>query len=387
MIVNNLLIVGGGIGGLTAATAFARRGIAVDVVEIEPAYRLHGVGIAQPGNALRALRSLGLLDACLEAGFQVDDYVYFDEVGEELARVRMRRIADDTLPAVNFLPRRELHRILERSALRHGVRIHMGVTTQDIFDDANKVCATFTDGTTGAYDIVVGADGIRSRLRDRLFGPAFGPRYTGHGAWRVTVPRPSDLTFQSIHYGIGAKAGLVPLSADSMYLLLVTNEPLKGRFEHHNRVAALKDRLAQFTCARIAPIRERLDAQSDVVYQALEEVVLPAPWYSGRIVLMGDAAHASTPHIAQGATMAIEDACVLAEEAANAESIDALFDRYMRRRYARCKFVQDTARIVGEQGQIEDPAACRARNERFRAEFASGSAGGRPHEAVLAEPI
>ncbi len=387
MLVKKVLIVGGGIGGLTAATAFARRGIAVEVVEIKPAHAVHGVGIIQPGNALRALRSLDLLDPCLEAGFQVDDYVYFDAVGSELARIRMKRIADEALPAVNFLPRPTLHRILEESALRHGATIRMGVSVRDFVDDGKKVDVKFSDGTAGTYDIVVGADGIRSALRERLFGTAFAPRHTGHAVWRVTLPRPKDLTFQGIHYGIGAKAGLVPLSAESMYLLLVTNEPSDTWFERGELVTALKDRLAQFTCSWISPLREQLDARSEVVYVKIEEVTLPAPWHSGRIVLLGDAAHASSPHIAQGATMAIEDACVLAEEAAHAHSVPAMFERYMNRRYARCKFVQDYSRTIGEQGQLDEPAACQARNDGIRAQFAHGSTDGRPHEALLAEPI
>ncbi|MFM0616285.1 FAD-dependent monooxygenase, partial [Paraburkholderia nemoris] len=211
--------------------------------------------------------------------------------------------------------------------------------------------------------------------------------YTGHGVWRVTIPRPSGQTFQSIHYGVGAKAGLVPLTQELMYLLLVTNEPDRPWFESHQLEPALRDRLTQFDGPRVRTVRESLSSASNIVYTAIEEVILPSPWFRGRTILIGDAAHASGPHIAQGATMAIEDACVIADELGKDQPLANALDAFMKRRYVRCKFVQDFSRKMGEEGQLTDPAECVARNERFRTIFATQTPQPRPHEATLSEPI
>ena len=146
----------------------------------------------------------------------------------------------------------------------------------------------------------------------------------------------------------------------------------------------LKERLAQFA-GPIGAIRDSIESPDGVLYTPIEEIILPTPWYKGRVVLIGDAAHASSPHIAQGAAMAVEDAVVLAELAAGATSIAAMLDDYMRRRYERCKFVQDTSRLVGIEGNLEDASECQLRNQRYRKMFSEPKP--RPHELKLAAPI
>ncbi|MFM0620415.1 FAD-dependent monooxygenase, partial [Paraburkholderia nemoris] len=173
-----VLVVGGGIGGLTCAVALAARGIMAEVIEAKPAHQTVGVGIIQPGNALRALKSLGLMQACLDAGFQTDDYVYFDAHENELARLKMSRIAAPNVPAVNFLPRPALHQILDAATRKSGSIVRMGITVSRMVEDEAGIDVSFSDGTEGRYDLVVGADGIRSAARAMLFGYAIDPQYT-----------------------------------------------------------------------------------------------------------------------------------------------------------------------------------------------------------------
>ena len=130
---------------------------------------------------------------------------------------------------------------------------------------------------------------------------------------------------------------------------------------------------------------EQIADPSDVIYGPIEEVILPPPWHRGRVLLIGDAAHASGPHVAQGATMAIEDAVVLAELAGEGLPGETVLTRFMARRYERCKFVQDVSRQVGREGNIDDPAACAERNARMREMFRDPKP--RPHELRMAEPI
>lgn len=384
--IHSVLIVGGGIGGLTLAAALGQRGIRTDVVELKQTESVYGVGIIQPGNALRALRSIGLMEPCLHAGFQVDEYRYYDADENLLASLRPLRVAGPDAPALNMLPRPALHRILHDAAEKSGARIRYGLTVDRLSQaTADMVDVLLSNGEALTYDLVVGADGIRSKVRQLVFDKQLEPRFTGHGVWRYTTRRPKDLTFQSMYLGVGVKAGLVPLTAETMYLLLVSNEPTNPWFETERLGPLLYAHMQPFK-GMLAPVRDQLrTASADIVYVPIEEVILPLPWYKGRVVLIGDAAHASSPHIAQGAAMAIEDAVVLAELAASETAIDAALAEFQRRRFPRCKFVQDLSRKTGEDVSIDDPELCRARDESIRRLFSNPQP--RPHELTLAEPI
>ncbi len=381
----SVLISGGGIAGLTLATALGRRGIQATVAEIKPEPSVHGVGIIQPGNALRALDSLGLLEACQAAGFQFDDFTMCEASGASIGRIKLMRIARSYLPALNALPRPALHQILLDAAIGAGAVVRHGLTVDGLKQAGDRVEVRLSDGTEAVYDLVVGADGIRSATRRQVFGPDHEPAFTGHGVWRFSTERPPEMDHQHMYYGVGVKAGLVPLGPTSMYLLLVTNEPDNAWMPEDRLHEILSEKLVQFTGGFMPDVRARIRDPNDVIYQPIEEVILPTPWYRGRVLVIGDAAHASSPHVAQGASMAIEDAIVLAELLSQEEDVATALQGFMARRYDRCKFVQETSRAVGTDGNLDDPADCAARNERMRRAFATQQP--RPHEAVLAAPI
>ena len=380
-----VLIVGGGIGGLTLATALGQRGIKAKVVEIKPKTTVYGVGILQPGNALRALKTIGVMEACLAAGFQMDEYRMCDAQGEPIASMNLLRVADPDRPAINALPRRSLHEILTAAALNAGAEIQFQRTLTTLTEIASGVEARFSDGDAEIYDLVVGTDGIRSSVRKMLFGPGLDPKFTGQGVWQFTTGRPSKLDYQAMYYGVGLKAGLVPITQELMYLFLVSNEPSNRWMPEDRLHEILADHLKSFGGEFLPTVRASLKDPKDVVYVPIEEVSVPAPWYRGRVVLIGDAAHASSPHIAQGASMAIEDAIVLSELVAIDQPVATTLERFMKRRFDRCRFVQETSRQVGLSGNLEDERACQERNERMRREFASPQP--RPHELQMAEPI
>jgi 2-polyprenyl-6-methoxyphenol hydroxylase-like FAD-dependent oxidoreductase len=382
--VKNVLIVGCGIGGLTAAVALAKHGIHADIVEIKPEPPVYGVGIIQPGNALRALNSLALMQPCLAAGFPIGKFRYFDEQEHPLATLELMRIVDPETPATNMIPRPTLHRILMDAAQAGGASIRFGVTLAAMSLEANAAAVELSDGTCARYDLVIGADGIRSHVRNMLFGD-IKPQFTGHGVWRFTTKRPAALDFQAMYMGVGLKAGLVPLTYDTMYLLLVSNEP-ENRWMPLDRLHEMLRDLLQPFGGMVAEARERLVDPKEVVYVPIEEIELAPPWHKGRAVLIGDAAHASSPHIAQGAAMSIEDAVVLAELAANSGGdVEAMLTAFEQRRYPRCKFVQELSRKIGIDGNMSDAKLCRERNERIRRDFATPQP--RPHELTLSEPI
>ncbi len=380
-----VLIVGGGIGGLTLAVALGRQGLQAEVIELKTENTVQGVGIIQPGNALRALRTIGLMDTCLADGFQIDQYVMYEANGEFIAGMQLMRIAGTDIPAVNGLPRTTLHRILTDAAEAAGARIRLGLTVSSIRSHDDRADVVLSDGSKETYDLVVGADGIRSHVRQMVFGREFDPQFTGHGVWRFTVQRTPDVTHQIMLYGVGIKAGVMPVSHDQMYLLLVTNEPDNPRMAPERLADLLRDRLQPFTAPVVTAIRDQIDDPSKVIYGPIEEVILPPPWHRGRVLLIGDAAHASGPHVSQGATMAIEDAIVLAELVGKDLPGETVLTQFMARRYERCKFVQDVSRQVGRDGNINDPAACAERNARMRESFRDPKP--RPHELRMAEPI
>ena len=349
--VKKVLIVGAGIGGLGAGAALAARGVEVEIVEITPEPNVYGVGINQPANSLRALKAIGALDRVREVGFEWSNTRFNDHRGKLIVAVTSHLGGDDVPPNTG-LTRRALHDILIETAQHAGATITYG-TTVDRIDDNGTAEVTLSDGREADVDLVVAFDGINSAQRQRLFGPQYDPVYTGFGVWRVTVPRPPEIDYTALYQSAGSKAGHIPLSQELMYLLLVHPEPHRARFDRTRHVDMLRERLAPFESV-VGDIRDNLKTSDDVVYAPLSEVMLPAPWFKGRVLLCGDAAHACTPHITQGAAMALEDAVVLPEELLRTDR--PLADRlrsFSERRYPRARFVQDVSReILNAEMQI-----------------------------------
>src|SRR4051794_19173754 len=312
--IKKVLVIGAGIGGLGAGAALASRGVDVEIIEIKPEANVYGVGINQPANSLRALKALGVLDQVRDVGFEFDCTKFHDHHGKLVVSVPSQLGGDD-VPANTGLTRRDLHTILIGAADAAGATTTYGTTVEAVNDGNGAAEVRLSDGREERYDLVVAFDGINSAQRKRLFGDQYDPVYTGYGVWRVTVPRPEDVTYLALFQSPGAKAGHIPLSRELMYLLLVHPEPHHARFDTSRYVDMLRERLAPFE-GLIGEIRDGLKDSDEVVYAPLSEVMLPAPWFKGRVLLCGDAAHACTPHITQGAAMALEDAVVLPEELA-----------------------------------------------------------------------
>jgi 2-polyprenyl-6-methoxyphenol hydroxylase-like FAD-dependent oxidoreductase len=344
--VEKVLVVGAGIGGLAAAAALGQRGAEVDVIEVKPDSTVYGVGINQPANSLRALDAIGVLDQILAVGVTYDGYTFNDYKNNEIVAITSQ-LGDDRVPPNCALPRRELSRILIGAAEGAGAKTRYGTTIEDLDDRGDEIGVTFNDGSSANYDLVVGFDGIKSPLRSRLFGDEYPPVYSGHVVWRLTVPRPADAVRSELYQSPRSKGGYIPLTEETMYLLLVTSEPAGVHYDPADFPEMLRERLSEFE-GPLGDIRESIKEGDDIIYSPLSEVLLPPPWHKGLVVLGGDAAHACTPHITQGAGMALEDAVVLAEELADAESIPAALESYAARRYPRAKFVQQVSRGILE---------------------------------------
>jgi 2-polyprenyl-6-methoxyphenol hydroxylase-like FAD-dependent oxidoreductase len=339
-----VLVIGAGIGGLAAGAALGRKGIPCDIVEIRPVPEVYGVGINQPGNSLRALDRIGVLDAVLAVGFQFDGWDFHGPDGE-LAVGIDSHLGDDRVPHNNGLSRRDLHTILLGAARDAGAEIRFGATVTEVHEDGGAAHVVFSDGRIGRYDLIAAFDGVKSAQRERVFEGRYRPVYAGVVIWRVTIPRPEGVVRGVVYQSVDAKAGCIPLSQDDMYLFLVTPESRDVRVDKARVPQMLRERLQSFG-GLIGEIRDALDDDDDVVYSPLDEVMLPAPWSKERIVICGDAAHACAPHITQGAGMALEDAVVLADELSRADSLAEALRAFNERRYPRAKFVQDVSRAI-----------------------------------------
>ncbi|MFG2216809.1 MULTISPECIES: FAD-dependent monooxygenase [unclassified Streptomyces] len=342
-----VLIHGGGIGGLTLATALARRGHTVEIAELRDEVDALGVGIIQPSNALHVMREIGVLDDCLAAGFEWEILTIADPAGNTLAEIPQPRMGD--APSNNGIPRPALARVLNSAAVAAGAKIRFGTTITELTDDGSGVDVTLSDGSSGRWDLVAGFDGIGSALRTRLYGDRYTPEYTGFANWRVTVPRQPQVRGVVMGTaGKDAKALLTPITEELMYLGAVFAESEDFRPDPERAHEQLTERLAMFS----GPVAEALATVTDpasVVYSRISQVTVEEPWHVGRVVLAGDAAHASTPHIAQGAAMAVEDALVLAESLDDGSDVAAALEAWEARRRPRAMWVQAMSRAVLKQ--------------------------------------
>jgi 2-polyprenyl-6-methoxyphenol hydroxylase-like FAD-dependent oxidoreductase len=331
-----ILIVGGGIGGLTSAIALGRQGHAIEVIERDPDWAVYGVGIIQQGNVVRAMKELGLIDDYLEAGFPFEQVDVFIPSGAHVASLPMPKLVPG-YPAGVGIGRRALHKVLGDRAIEAGAKVRLGVTATRFDDHGDGVTVAFSDGSAGRYDFVIGADGIYSQTRRTIFPEALGPEFTGQAVWRYNLERPDDVVSLHAYEGpIGA--GLMPLSQELMYMFLTTPEPDNRRYPREQLAEAMRSKLDGLAPALVA-LGEKITDNDEVVYKPLEWLMLEGDWHKGRIVLLGDAVHATTPHLGQGAGMAIEDSIVLADELAKTDTIEAAFRAFRDRRFQRCSYI------------------------------------------------
>lgn len=356
--VGTVAIVGGGIVGLVCARALALRGIAVTLLERKDEIADEGgIGLGLQSNAMQALGDIGLAGRCLDQGVAVDALNYWSPDGRLLATRPTQRHAGSAWPGFTGISRAALHQILIEGAREAGATLHTGATVTGVEEAGGQAIVRLVDGRAHVADLVIGTDGIRSTLRGLLFPDHAAPVRMGEAVWRglVSGVRRDDVSFV-FGAGVGT-VGYTPLPGD-LYLYVVDRDdrpPPRDATDLAARMAALIGDIPGFPSELAARLSNR---PGDVSYRNLEAVQLPPPWYRGRILLIGDAAHAGPPTLAQGAAMGIEDGVVLARCLAAGTGLDAALRAFMECRYARVRTILE-ASITMSRAQMEPDGRAR----------------------------
>jgi 2-polyprenyl-6-methoxyphenol hydroxylase-like FAD-dependent oxidoreductase len=323
----------------------------VEIAEISREFNVYGVGIIQPANALRALDALGLADEAMRRGSPYGMIKMGAASGHIFAEVGVPAIG--RLPSHNGISRRILHEILYEETLKQGVVFKMGLTIAELENNKDGVSVKFTDGTSAEYDLLIGADGINSKVRSLVLGN-YKPSYTNQSVWRYPFKRLPELETGYMYIGKKSKAGLIPMTADLMYMFLVTSEGEDNPYlPEHELVPRMKAWLQEYSAPMIRKVMNEITDPKKIVYRPLEVLWVSPPWYKNSVMLIGDAVHATIPQLGQGAALALEDSIVLAETLQNEDTVESAFEKFMERRVSRCKNVVDVSVQVGALEQLE----------------------------------
>ena len=344
-----VLIVGGGFSGMAAAIELRKLDVDIDLVELDPGWRSYGAGISLGGATIRAFKTLGIADEFMRQGYGSDGIDLCLATGESLAQLPTPRLAGANLPGGGAIMRPVLAQIMANATRAAGTHVRLGCSFTSIAQDAAGVDVSFSDGLKERYDLVIGADGLNSKTREAIFPGSPKPRYTGQCVWRMLLPRPAQICRPTMWMGTPkVKVGVNPVSQTEMYLFVTEDRPVHERLDPATFPKILINLLAGVPAPAVQAIREKIDAESQIVYRPLEGLLLPRPWYQGRVVLVGDAVHATTPHLASGACIGIEDAIVLANELSHTREVGIALEAFQNRRWDRCRMVVENSLRMGE---------------------------------------
>lgn len=341
-----IIIIGGGIGGLATALALHQQGVAAQVYERADALREVGAGISLWSNATHVLQQLDLLAEATEVSARVLQIHLKNPAGETLNISGVEHYQ----PPMLGIHRADLLQLLQRNIPREQIVLHHAF---DRFEPTGKrLRVHFTNGATDECDVLIGADGLRSRVRQQIIGDG-EPRYSGYPVWRGLVEMQRDDIppgQPSETLGAGARFGIFPIGKGRIYWYATANIP-EGQSDPPT---GRKQQILSTFQNWHAPIPDLIAATQEaaILRNDCYDRKPTRGWSQGNAVLIGDAAHPTTPNMGQGGCMALEDALILSKLlVANPSDIAATLQRFERLRFARTTKITRLSRIFGTVGQ------------------------------------
>jgi len=359
-----VIVAGAGIGGLSAAIALRRAGFEVVVLERTPELGAVGAGLLLAANAQKALGRLGLAQEIASLGTPASVVEIRSSRGGALTNNPAGELEKKVGPPSVAVHRADLQALLVREAGEGTLRL--GAEVENFRQDEGGVTAYLAGGEERA-DLLVGADGLRSRVRASLFGPA-GPRYAGYTAWRAVVEPEEELLpwgtgFET--WGRGARFGCAHIGGGRIYWFATANATEGEKDGSPGSPGGPKATLLQRFGTWHSPVGGLIGTtHEDAILRTdiYDREPLGERWGRGRVTLLGDAAHPMTPDLGQGAAQAMEDAVVLARCLRDSGPTSDALRGYERLRSARAAMVVRRSRRLGRVAQLENPLLCRLRD-------------------------
>ena len=358
----NIAVVGAGIAGLTAAIALAKCGQRVSLYEAASAWGDVGAGITLAPNAMRGLDYIGVGDAIVASGLEpTTQNISHWQTGKTLLAVDRSKTREQYRSAYVYIHRADLHTILVAEAEKAGVRIYLGKVLSSVDTEGHKPLLHFADNSSTQADLVIGSDGLKSQVR-QLFDP-LAPHFTGHIAFRALAPATPEIQKlidqPGMHIGPGKMVVRYPLRKGNL-LNLVFFARQSGWTQDGWSIPAELSELKTLYADWCPEVQTLIDAiKPGTVFKWAINAHSPLPGWSlgSKVTLIGDAAHAMTPFLGQGAATGIEDAVMLARVLADAEQVETALQRYEAARFERTTFIQQESnenaeRLQGQEAEM-----------------------------------
>lgn len=341
-----VLVVGAGIGGCAAAIAFSQIGWKVTVLEKKTTIFTEGAGILLYSNALKSLDELNVLERILDEGCAMQGRTQFYNATSQLLGSVIYQSIDPRYPAYVGIDRQRCLEILYDRAKKFQVDFEFNVSISECNQKADKVSVTCENGEIfDDYDLVIAADGTNSQIRNRLWADSHSV-YSGFALYHSMHNIHPNVSEKINVVMAGKRFGIIPMSNKKMYLWGALLEPTKKHIDKKDQPFTMHEEFKNLSgfCKEVI---DDIDTDTYVHYTAVEEVSLDSFWHKGRIVLLGDAAHASLPFMAQGGAMALQDACVLSNLLDTQIDTEEALIRYKNIRKPTVDAVQIFSRNMG----------------------------------------
>lgn len=360
---NSVLIIGAGIAGLTTALSLQKKNIDFLVFEAVDEIKAVGAGITLAGNAMRVLKNIGIADEVKKRGQLIHSMIIEDEKGKQISVMDAERLS-----RVHGLDNVAIHRAeLHQALLKNipGNKIITGKKAVDFEEHAHGITIHFQDGSKAEGAAAIIADGINSAIRKKLL-PTVSPRYSGYTCWRGVVNNEWNLQHHAVEtWGANGRFGYVPVGNNQVYWFACKNAPYRDERMGKFSVKDLADNFRHYS----SPIPQLIEStrERDLIWSDIADLKPISRFAFSRILLLGDAAHATTPNLGQGACMAMEDAFCVAHELDHFKNdVRKAFTSFESGRMKRIHYVVNTSYRLGKLAQTENPVLIKVRNALFR---------------------